>query len=132
MQSVLPREQYWPGKKPSKETASAARTARDYIHANFMENNPLCACGCGQPSNQRHHICRGAAKAASRDDTDTQLAAKASCHDKKFDDLDAFPIEKQIAVKILTILEKVNRYRGRAATAIQVKDVLPYLTEQRR
>ena len=123
-----------PEKKPrkglppvSKKRAKENRQ-HDQIHDNFMRNNPYCDCGCGQPSEHRHHICSGTAgRDRSLFDTDTQLSVAAWCHSAVLDDLLAYPIERQVALKFAAILRKVNQYRGRAQTAITIRDVLKYL-----
>lgn len=141
-QQVKPREQYKTPEKPecmtsrpkrnrwSKVSKKRAKENRrnDQIERNFLENNPKCDCGCTRDSEHPHHICSGThGRNASLQDTDTQLAVHSWCHDTKFDDLLAYPIERQVAMKFAAILRKINRYRGRAQTAITMKDVFKYL-----
>lgn len=122
-----PRRQK-PLRRVGKDRAKENRR-NDQIHENFMRNNQECACGeCCDPTSERHHICRGSGpRAASRFDTDTQLAVASWCHDEKFGDAEAYPVERQVALKFASILRKVNKYRGRAEKAITMKDVLQYL-----
>lgn len=113
--------------KPVSKKRAAENRANDQIHENFMRNNPHCDCGCGNISSDRHHICSGAGRAASLFDTDTQLALYRCCHALDFSDLQARPIAMQVAMKWKAILRKVNRYRGRAATAITLREVVECL-----
>lgn len=140
---VKPRPPYSPPPKPAKEKkltlqrkkrpramsnkARRESRAHDQIHDNFMATNSVC-CICGDPAEERHHICRGTfAKDASRYDTDTQLGTCGWCHEANLGDAEVYPVARQIAIKLVTIIRKVNRYRGRGPKAITAKDILPYL-----
>lgn len=114
----------------SKERAKENRQ-NDQIHSAFMQYNPACAL-CGRPSFDRHHICRGnGPRAASLYDTDTQLATCSWCHSADFGDGAVWPIARQVALKIITIVRKVNHYSTRN---ISVADVVQWLLieEQRQ
>lgn len=142
---VKPRPPYDPnfGVKPKPPARSLQRKKRinpvskkrakenrehDQIRNNFMRTNKLCDCGCQQPSSEAHHICGGSfGRAASLYDTDVWLAAASECHAESFGDKAMCSVAHQVAMKWAAILRKVNKYRGRAETAITIREVLEHL-----
>ncbi len=119
-----------PEKKPyrmprvGKERAKENRK-NDQIFANFLERNPVCACGCGQPSTDPHHIASGTGgRPASLHDTDLLLALAAECHDNEFDDALVWPKSRQLARKLVLIVPKFKRA---AATPTTLAEVMKWM-----
>ena len=89
--------------------------------------HPLCAV-CGKPATDYHHIPKGTHRQAAKGNTDCGIHTCNECNCGKMEDYSEWPIARQIAVKVQTIIESINRARGRPG-AITPSDVFKYLEE---
>lgn len=79
-----------------------------------------------------HEIVKGPGREKALEHRAAQLVACNGCNTGRLEDYSVCPIEKQLAIKLLSDpehfdLELVNQLRMRARTAIELRDVLHYL-----
>lgn len=114
----------------SKKRRSLVQNCRSEREA-YLKNAGLCeVCGVIAPRDV-HEIARGPARSKSVKLRSCWLAVCRPCHEA-LGDYRAWPIAKQLALKLVRDpeffdLAEVNHTRGRAANAIELKDLAAYL-----
>lgn len=103
------------------------------VRNEFLLEMGACAVCRQCPAEQCHEISRGPARDASLSRRETWLGVCSTCHDL-LDDYSQYPIERQLAIKLLVDPEwfdirAVNELRGRAPDAITLPEVVDYLRE---
>lgn len=107
-------------RKSQRQRRAAAE--REYKKTErYLSDNPLCACGCGRPAQQRDHICRGPNRAASLTNTDTINGLHSECHDGKAGNCS---VEEKIAMKVRHICRRVEEYIGRKVDRKKIRRLI--------
>lgn len=110
--------------KPQSDKRKKAAKEYEAVMEIYKTNNPYCA-ECGALASDFHHIARGPDRAATLTNTDLGMHGCRTCH-VKWDDKGKYPVERQFAVKFISIL---RQYRAVARKNICLQDVLDYLDE---
>lgn len=114
----------------TKKTAAEDRAYNKWVKLQLIKH-PNCAVYPQLHASQCHHLCRGVHRRAALMEPCATVMVSSRGHDA----IEGMPIEKQIAVKLVSSKENADEVdlprfcelRGRAPTAILLSDVAKYL-----
>lgn len=115
------------------ESKKAAYSRREFALSRnaYRDEFPRCQICHFRSTTDVHEIARGPARQLALGIREAWLGVCRCCHDD-LDDYSVWPIERQLAIKLLEDPAwfnpaLVNELRGRAPTAITLVDIVPYL-----